>query len=88
MGVHDKDRYGEIKEALDIPDDEPIFIIRGKDSLAPTIIDLYDLIYMSTAKVQGVEEHKAMEFSDGVREIYDEVREYQHAHADVVKVPD
>lgn len=88
MGVRDKDRYAEIKEALGIPDDEPIFIIRGKDKLAPVIIDLYDLIYMSTAKIGGVEQQDALDFSDGVREVYDEVYAYQRLNPDLVKVPD
>lgn len=88
MGVHDKDKYVEIKEALGIPEDEPIFIIRGKDSLAPTMIDLYDLLYMSTAKTQGVEAAAAMEFSDGIRAVYDEVFSYQREHPEFVKVPD
>lgn len=88
MGVHDLDKYAEIKEALGIPEDEPIFIIRAKDRLAPTIIDLYDLIYMSTAKVAGVTASDAMKFSDDIRDVYDAVADYQRTHPDTVKVPD
>ena len=35
MGVHqDKEIYTKIKQLLDIPEDEPIFIIRAQDQFS------------------------------------------------------
>lgn len=34
MSVHDTDKYPEIKRLLDIPEDEPIFILRAQDQIA------------------------------------------------------
>lgn len=41
MGVHDTDVYPEVKELLGIPDEEPIFILRGKDKIASDALHLY-----------------------------------------------
>ena len=44
MGVHDVDKYPEVKRLLGIPEDEPIFIIRGKDESAMEAITAYTAI--------------------------------------------
>jgi len=41
MGVHNKNVYPQIKELLGIPDDEPIFILRGQDISAVRAISAY-----------------------------------------------
>lgn len=86
MGVHDKERYAEIKEALGIPQDEPIFILRAQDQLSKAMIDLYDLLYTSTAAAAGIDTQDAIRFSEEISSVYDEFRSWQSNNN--VKVPD
>jgi hypothetical protein len=45
MGVHaDTEAYAKVKEALEIPLDEPIFILRGQDALAFPAIARYHIL--------------------------------------------
>lgn len=44
MGVHDTDKYPAIKSLLGIPEDEPIFILRGQDALAADTIHHYVIL--------------------------------------------
>lgn len=45
MGVHDHDKYPEIKRLLGIPEDEPIFILRAQDKAAiPTLNAYWDAV--------------------------------------------
>lgn len=85
-GVHQKNKYAEIKEALGIPEDEPIFILRAQDQLSPSMIDLYDLLYMSTAKAAGIDVDSSISFSNEIQAVYDEFRTWQKQNS--VKVPD
>lgn len=41
MGVHDSSKYPWIKEALGIPRDEPIFILRAQDDAAMLTMPRY-----------------------------------------------
>lgn len=44
MGVHDADAYPKVKEALGIPEDEPIFILRAQDRLSTPVIARYGVM--------------------------------------------
>lgn len=80
MGVHDKEVYPEIKRLLGIPEDEPIFILRSTDKVAPKIVESAGINYSGAGC--------SREFIDGVYACGDEMREWQQAHPDAVKVPD
>jgi hypothetical protein len=78
MGVHDAD-YNKVKDALGIPHDEPIFVIRAKDACAPSALDHYFII----ASAKGAED----DFLDGVRKVEDEMNDWQTKNAKKVGVP-
>jgi hypothetical protein len=42
VSVHQTERYKQIKGILGIPEDEPIFILRGQDKLAAGAIESYE----------------------------------------------
>lgn len=60
--------------------DEPIFVIRAQDVLAPVIVQLYAL----HATVKHVDKAKVA----SVRRCAQEMRNWQALHPDKVKVPD
>jgi hypothetical protein len=49
MGVHDVDKYPEIKRLLGIPEDEPIFIFRAQDFLMEDVVRYYQRRYTANA---------------------------------------
>lgn len=59
---------------------EPLFIIRGQDICAPTIIELY----MDLAREKGVEPAFSLKVLNRAREF----RDWQQAHNEVLKIPD
>lgn len=80
MGVHDKDKYPEIKRLLGIPEDEPIFILRAQDKCSfQTLIDYED----NVADV-GADDI----FLNGILKVQDEFSEWQGKNTDKVKTPD
>jgi hypothetical protein len=80
MGVHKTEVYPEIKKLLDIPEDEPIFILRAQDKAAlPTLID-----YEDEADHKGASD----EFYNSLEPIYEDFRKWQADNPDKVKVPD
>lgn len=72
-------KYGKL-DIPGIPDDEPVFIIRGQDKAAVDAI----ISYGDHAGVQGA----TNEFCDSVTRRSDEFAEWQESHLDAVKVPD
>jgi hypothetical protein len=83
MGVHKTDEYGKIKEILDIPIDEPIFILRGQDILAVRTVEGYiDNAREYTKDGITVGWMQNMEF---VRE---EFMDWARSNMDKLKVPD
>lgn len=80
MGVHDTDKYPEIKSLLGIPEDEPIFIIRAKDKVAVDAIQTYGVLAFAVGASQ--------EFVDGVNTCAAQFQVWQNEHTDIVKVPD
>lgn len=74
-------KYGRITaENKEIPEDEPLFIVRGKDRLAPALIEKY----ANLAEDYGASE----EFVNEIWSLYWEMKDWQHAHPDRIKVPD
>ena len=67
-------RIGEI-----LNDDEPFFLIRAQDRLAPAVV----LMYAVAAKNQGL-----LELSQAVGAVAVEFAAWQAAHPDMVKNPD
>jgi hypothetical protein len=92
VGVHKKEVYAEVKRLLEIPEDEPIFILRAQDKLVPRIVDAYGQDYSNELASQGIkfgnasEEQKA--FGRGIEKVVGEMMTWQDEHADRVKVPD
>ena len=80
MGVHDTDRYTEVKSLLGIPEDEPIFILRAQDRAAPNAVDEYGHM----AERIGASE----KFCVGVDRCAAEFDAWQVANPQRVKVPD
>lgn len=80
MTVHNVDAYPEIKRLLDIPKDEPIFILRAKDitSLA-TLINYEDHCYTASA---------TREFLDSIGEVVKEFSVWRAMNDDKIKIPD
>lgn len=52
--MNENRKYGRITiEGKDIPEDEPIFVLRGQDKLAPTAVRLYaDLLELAGCRGQ------------------------------------
>lgn len=63
-----------------IPDDEPVFILRGKDLLAKKVIGEW----LVDAHINGVNEDKMKR----AREHYDDIERFQTEHPDRCKIPD
>jgi hypothetical protein len=80
MGVHDLSKYPEIKELLEIPEDEPIFIIRAQDMTSTEALATYS----RTARMVGADEH----FLRGMADIMMDFADWRIANQDKIKVPD
>lgn len=80
MGVHDTDAYPHIKAWLDIPQDEPIFILRAQDDASVETLASYNEI----ASVKGA----ASEFSVNVGNVGNEFAEWRAKNPDKCKTPD
>lgn len=79
MGVHDLDKYPEVKRLLGIPEDEPIFILRAQDKFSTETVAAYaDIVF----------DEVSTDFNDGMDENEKQFREWQSANKDKVKIPD
>lgn len=86
MGVHqNKEVYTEIKKLLDIPVDEPIFIIRAQDKFSFSIIKNYKNTVIGNIPIGN---KKWNEWKEQVESIMDNFINWQRANRDKVKVPD
>jgi hypothetical protein len=63
-----------------IPDDEPVFILRGKDLLVLPIVHAW----MEAATGAGVNDNKM----EAVGQHYAAIQEFQRAHPERCKIPD
>jgi len=63
-----------------IPDDEPVFVIRGKDLLAINVVNFWieeaTLAGVNKEKIEAVEKHFAA------------IRDFQEQHPERCKIPD
>jgi hypothetical protein len=77
-----KDRkYGEaILEFGDIPEDEPIFIFRGRDMLLPDVLKSYSTLAVG---VNAPQQHL-----DQILESYKQIKQWQDENPDRVRRPD
>lgn len=80
MSVHDTDRYDAIRELLEIPEGEPIFILRAQDQLAVGGIRNY----MRLGESQGL----PREWVEEVRECGNDFMRWQTENPNTVKLPD
>ena len=56
--IHSRDDYKDVQDPSGkIPEDEPVFLIRGHDILAPIILTLYVELH----KLMGSEDHSIRE---------------------------
>jgi hypothetical protein len=72
--------YSAIKRILEIPEDEPIFIIRGKDKLATESVD----DYLALAAARGCNST----FLKDLESVVSDFERFQARNPDVVKLPD
>lgn len=74
-------KYGVVTtERGDIPRDEPVFVLRGKDAACPDAL----LEYADVAMSVGAD----AEMCDAIRARAEDIRAWQEAHPERVKVPD
>lgn len=84
MGVHDAN-YAVIKKKLGVPEDEPIFVIRGQDDLA-----LHTLTrYRNTASViEAGAVRPSDEWFANIDAVINEFASFRNDNPDKIKVPD
>jgi len=98
MGVHDYKEYPVIRGLLDIPEDEPIFILRAQDVLYPAVLAAYEQLYYAAVRTRHAVEGKGdpgtqpsdeeTNFADHIEACYDNGRRWQRRNRDKVKIPD
>lgn len=89
MGVHNREVYPEIKRLLEIPEDEPIFIIRAQDKLAEQAVEEYGQLYRREVGQGGAKMNADQRvFRDALDETSDEIWAWQENNRDKVKLPD
>lgn len=80
MGVHDLDMYPAIRNLLNIPEGEPLFILRAQDVTVVPVIRFYG----TSALAAGA----TPEFVQHVNEDAYEFEQWQEANPGRVKIPD
>lgn len=80
MGVNDTDKYPVIKDLLEIPQDEPIFILRAQDNAAMLSVSEYGF----AARQVGA----SKEFIKEVNDISMDFADWRHNNRDKCKIPD
>lgn len=86
MGVHQSEEvYSQIKDLLDIPAEEPIFILRAQDKFSlETIADyLYNVVNSTPIGDKNMET-----WYDNVKSVGQKFLNWQRENRDKVKVPD
>lgn len=86
MGVHDKEKYPEIKRLLGIPDGEPIFILRAQDDLSGHNILDYHVRYLRRCRARQVKPDP--DFVSDLEEILRDFDSWQSSNTSKVKFPD
>lgn len=80
MGVPNDEVYPQVKELLEIPEDEPIFIVRAQDGLSRAILKRY----MEVSEITSRDD----DFLDELYELSETFYTWQQNNADKVKLPD
>jgi hypothetical protein len=80
MGVHNTSQYREIKRLLEIPDSEPIFIIRGQDILAHPTLEAYEGL--------AEDNDRSPEFLADLRQVRSDFETWHMENKDSMKMPD
>lgn len=98
MSVHDTDKYAEVKRILEIPEDEPIFILRSQDRFAPLAVEDYaERVFKSARRLHQHEINKeesraalkeARIWNQRVIDCATEMYDWQEDNPDKVKIPD
>lgn len=83
MGVHDGD-YTKAKKALGIPEDEPIFVIRGKDDLALHAVVSYANVAKQIEDPNVAPSSEWFEQLEGVAKAF---ANFRNANPDRMQVP-
>lgn len=86
MGVHDLDKYDEVRSALGIPEGEPLFILRGQDITAVDVVLAYRRNYTQSMLIAGKIPDK--KFVDDLDNVAHEFLAWRQDHHDTVKLPD
>lgn len=78
---HAREDYNRIQDPAGIiPEDEPVFLLRGQDPLAPIAV----AIYAEAAEAQGA----SKEFVDNCREQANCMEQWVKDHSSPVRIPD
>lgn len=90
MGVHNLDVYPEVKRLFEMPEDEPIFVLRAQDRLYVPTISAYEALFMAALNATGV---KALldghwEFADHLDSCADTGRRWAKRNPEKMKIPD
>jgi hypothetical protein len=88
MGVHDLDRYDEVRSALGIPEGEPLFVIRAKDELAVRIVEDYRRTYVQQALIDKVDTNEIDRFAANLDRVILEFLDWRLENEDQMKLPD
>lgn len=89
MGVHDTDKYPEVKRLLGIPEDEPIFILRAQDQCSVLSVFDYAFRYQRAVEADGDRMNQEQrDFHAEVIDVHSQMDEWQLAHPSKVKIPD
>ena len=86
MGVHqDREKYLQIKEILDIPADEPIFILRAQDKFSVTILQAYKQLARDGIRNRA---DNFFEWSQQLSSVISDFINWRRDNKDKIKVPD
>lgn len=85
MGVHDTDKYVEVKRLLGIPEDEPICVFRAQDDLAMHTLTRY----RNTAdSIEDASAKPSQWWFDSLDSLIAKFAAFRNANPDRIKVPD
>jgi hypothetical protein len=87
-------KYGRVTAELkNLPEDEPVFILRAKDALAPIAVELYASLLEAAhagyiAGDNGMDGNALERMSIDVRNAAAQMTVWQAEHIDQVRLPD
>lgn len=85
MGVHDTDKYNDVKNILGIPEDEPIFILRAQDDLALHSVVRYK---NQAASIEDPAKKRTGEWADDMDSVISDFTAFRNENPDRMKLPD